>query len=221
MMETPSNMMETPSNMMVKIAVSPYKYRGYYSFLTSRKSRPEDRDLAPSVRGSLAVAGAGLVLRQSFAGSRPDLSTNDRNRQRELRTRVCRAGLVHRKGLSRPEAQDPLRVQASAHRPGAGQQAVDSRRRALRCQPPVDRLTVLSISPSFRDDWRAPGLLCSGKTGGLLLSRVALASASAGRSGRSAALLAVYIPVYICCNPKGQNGARAEPDCPHFPGYPP
>ncbi len=143
-METPSNMMETPSNMMVKIAVSPYKYRGYYSFLfysapssillnvtipilTSRKSRPEDRDLAPSVRGSLAVAGAGLVLRQSFAGSRPDLSTNDRNRQRELRTRVCRAGLVHRKGLSRPEAQDPLRVLTGAHCPGDGQQLLTAK----------------------------------------------------------------------------------------------
>ena len=27
--------------------------------------------------------------------------------------------------------------------------------------------------------------------------------------------------VVICCNPKGRNGARAEPDCPHFPSPPP
>ena len=138
--------METPSNMMVKIAVSPYKYRGYYSFLfyivllvrSSRTFRsrseplesppPEDRDLAPSMRGrSLAVAGAAPVLWQSFAGSRPDLSTNDRNSQRELRTRVCRAGLVHRRGFSRPEAQDPLSVLTSAYRPGDGQQLLTAK----------------------------------------------------------------------------------------------
>ena len=127
----------------------------------------------------------GAVASPSAHSREKSASTQHRRarRLRELRTRVCRVSSEQRMGLSKQEAQDPHSVRAQCTQPAAGQQAVDSRGTAPRCQPPVDRLTVQSISP----------LIPCGPAGSwLTVQRVNLrapdlprcaASASAARSG--------------------------------------
>lgn len=91
-------------------------------------------------------------------------------RQRELRTRTCRAGQAQRIGPSRPEAQDPHRVRAQCTLSAAGQLVVDSRGNGAALPTAVDRLTAQRISLSIpyrlagswltvqRVNWRAPAL---------------------------------------------------------------
>lgn len=121
-------------------------------------------------------------------------------------------------GLSKQEAQDPHSVRAQCTQPAAGQQAVDSRGTAPRCQPPVDRLTVQSISP----------LIPCGPAGSwLTVQRVNLrapdlprcaASASAARSGVPPPCSRHILFSDFCfCTGSGRCSCRAMSL--HFPGH--